>query len=48
MSASLLDPIAPVLLIPLAAAGVLMLVPSYQLGARINIAASLLALLAAL
>ncbi len=48
MIASLLDPIAPVLLIPLVAAGVLMLVPSYRLGARINIAASLLALLAAL
>jgi hydrogenase-4 component F len=43
-----IDGVALVLLIPLVAAGVLTLVPSYFVGARLNIAASFLALLAAL
>jgi hydrogenase-4 component F len=44
----LANPVMLVLLIPLAAAAVLTLVPNYRLGARINIAGSFLALLAAL
>jgi hydrogenase-4 component F len=45
---ALANPVLLVLLIPLAAAAVLTLVPNYWLGARINIAGSFLALLAAL
>jgi len=48
VSALPVDPVLMVLLIPLAAAALLIFVPSYSLGARINIAASFLALLASL
>lgn len=43
-----LDPVAAILLIPLAAAGILALVADYRLSARLNVAASFLTLAAAL
>jgi hydrogenase-4 component F len=48
MSALAFDPVAMILLIPIAAAAILALVPDYRLGARINMLACLLTLLVAL
>ena len=48
MSAFAIDPLAGVLLIPIATAGLLALISDYRLSARLNVAASLATLLAAL
>jgi hydrogenase-4 component F len=48
MSALGFDPVVMILLIPIATAGILALVPDYRLGARINMLACLLTLLVAL
>jgi hydrogenase-4 component F len=48
MSALGLDPVVTILLIPIAAAAILALVPDYRLGARINMLACLVTLLVAL
>ena len=48
MSAFAIDPLAGILLIPIAAAGLLALISDYRLSARLNVAASLATLLAAL
>lgn len=48
MSALALDPVVTILLIPIAAAAILALVPDYRLGARINMLACLVTLLVAL
>jgi hydrogenase-4 component F len=48
MSALAFDPVVTILLIPIAAAAILALVPDYRLGARINMLACLLTLLVAL
>jgi hydrogenase-4 component F len=48
MSALAFDPVVTILLIPIAAAAILALVPDYRLGARINMLACLITLLVAL
>jgi hydrogenase-4 component F len=48
MSALAFDPVVMILLIPIAAAAILALVPDYRLGARINMLACLVTLLVAL
>jgi hydrogenase-4 component F len=48
MSALAFDPVVAILLIPIAAAAILALVPDYRLGARINMLACLVTLLVAL
>jgi hydrogenase-4 component F len=48
MSALAFDPVVTILLIPIAAAAILALVPDYRLGARINMLACLVTLLVAL
>ena len=48
MIPSILDPMAGILLIPIVAAAVLALLPSYRLSARLNVLASFLTFLAAL
>jgi hydrogenase-4 component F len=48
MSALAFNPVVAILLIPIAAAGLLALVPDYRLGARVNMLACLITLLVAL
>jgi hypothetical protein len=48
MSALTFDPVVMILLIPIATAAILALVPDYRLGARINMLACLFTLLVAL
>jgi hydrogenase-4 component F len=48
MSALVFEPIAAVLLVPIASAALLALIPGYRLSARLNVLASFLTLLAAL
>jgi len=48
MSAASLDPVMAVLLIPIASAALLAVLPGYRLSARLNVIASLATFLAAL